>query len=174
MSLLPKVDLAQGALTLGGRRLVFHCNHYNVFLQRTLEDGLGADARSLLIAAGCEAGRRMLEGMEAQSPSPSPEALLSRAAESFALQGFGKLEISELTAMGGKAKLFSSHYALGWTSRWGNRKTPGCFFPAGYLSAMVIVAGRLAPERVTVREEACLSLGREQEATHCLFSVEVW
>lgn len=166
----PKADLSQGTLTLGGRRLVFHCNHYNIFLQRTIEDGLGEQAPALLVAAGTEASRLMLQGMESASPSASKAAFLARGAAVFADQGFGKLDLSAFTPMGGKARLSQSHYALGWLSRWDRRKTPGCFYPAGFLAAMVIVAGELAPERVRVREEQCLAMGD----AHCQFSVEVW
>ena len=30
-------DRERGTLTLGGSRIVFHCHHYNVFLQRSVD-----------------------------------------------------------------------------------------------------------------------------------------
>lgn len=163
-------DLARGTISFGGRRIVFHCNHYNTFLQRTIEDGLGERAGDLLLRSGMEASRLLLSGVEAESPSETPLALLSRAAEIFSDQGFGKLDVSRLGVLGGEAIVRHSHYAVGWLGRWGKRKTPCCFYPAGYIGGAIAVAGKFAPERISVRETACLAAGAEQ----CTFVVEVW
>ena len=168
--LAPKADLERGITTLGGRRLVFHCHHYNVFLQRTIEDALQERAPGLLVAAGMEAGRSMLEGIEREARSAGPADALRRAADTFAAQGFGRLDVSLLGEGGGEAWLDHSHYAVGWLSRWGKRPTPGCFFVAGYLAGAVAVACGLAPERVTSREITCVAAGDER----CAFRVEVW
>ncbi|MDI1482433.1 4-vinyl reductase [Polyangium sp. y55x31] len=166
--LAPKADLERGITTVGGRRLVFHCHHYNVFLQRTIEDALQERAPALLVAAGMEASRSMLQGLENDAKSAADA--LELAADTFAAQGFGRLDVRGLGEGGGRATLDHSHYAVGWVSRWGKRPTPGCFFVAGFLSGAVAVAYRLAPERVTSRETECVAAGDER----CSFRVEVW
>lgn len=166
----PAFDIERGIIDLGGRRIVAHCNHYNVFLQRTIEDGLKERAPRLLVAAGTEAARHMLEGLERQSPSSSSGEALARAARIFAEHGFGAFDIEHLTECGGIATMQRSHYAIGWRSRWGLRTTPGCYFPAGYLAGAVAIAAKLAPERVTATETMCHAAG----ADHCTFAVEVW
>ncbi|HVK64034.1 MAG TPA: 4-vinyl reductase [Polyangium sp.] len=168
--LAPQADLERGITTLGGRRLVFHCHHYNVFLQRTIEDALQERAPRLLVAAGMEASRSMLQGREGEAQSGSAADVLRRAADTFAAQGFGRVDIRQLGEGGGQATLDHSHYAVGWVSRWGKRPAPGCFFAAGFLAGAVAVAYRLAPERVTSREIACVAAGDER----CSFRVEVW
>ncbi|MDI3285387.1 4-vinyl reductase [Polyangium sp. 15x6] len=168
--LAPKADLERGITTLGGRRLVFHCHHYNVFLQRTIEDALQERAPGLLVAAGMEASRSMLQGLENDARSGSAADALRRAADTFAAQGFGRMDVSGLGVGGGLATLDHSHYAVGWVSRWGKRPTPGCYFVAGFLAGAVAVAYRLAPERVTSRETECVAAGDER----CSFRVEVW
>jgi hypothetical protein len=167
---VPSVDAARSIVTLGGGRLVVHCNHYNVFLQRTIEDGLGARAPALLTAAAMETARGVLGDIEARSPAGSPAASLERAAEMLSAHGFGRLDITALGERGGEASLQHSHYALGWVARWGQRATPCCFFVAGFLAGAVAVAGRFAPERVQGRETACAAAG----APRCTFVVEVW
>lgn len=168
------VDLERGVVTLGGRRLVMHCHHYNVFLQRTIEEGLKDRAPRLLTAAGMEAGRLLLSGLESDlapgAPAGSPGDVILRAAELLRAHGFGRLDVAGLGERGGAARMERSHYAIGWTSRWGTRATPCCFFVAGFLAGAVAVAGRLAPERVAGRELACLAAGAER----CSFAVEVW
>jgi V4R domain len=166
----PVFDIERGTIELGGRRVVAHCNHYNVFLQRTIEEGLKERAPRLLSVAGMEAARKLLEGIEASAPANSPSESLERAVRIFAEHGFGAFDIKGLGERGGIATLLRSHYALGLRSRWGLRLTPGCFFPAGYLAGAIAVAGKFAPERVTAMETECYAAGAE----HCSFVVEVW
>lgn len=166
----PTFDIERGIIDLGGRRVVAHCNHYNVFLQRTIEDGLKERAPRLLVAAGMEAARSMLQGLERQAPSDSPRECIERAIRIFSDHGFGAFAIDGLTERGGTATMLRSHYAIGWRSRWGVRPNPGCYFPAGYLAGAVAIAAKLTPERVTATETACYASGAEQ----CSFVVEVW
>jgi len=166
----PAFDMDRGTIALGDRRLVFHCHHYNVYLQRTIEDGLKDRARGLLIAAGMEAARAMLGGLEEKTPSGSPAASLARAAEVFRDHGFGRLDVSELSEGGGIAVLERSHYAVGWLAKWGQRQEPGCFYAVGFVGGAVAVAGKIAPERITAREVECLATG----AASCRIVVEVW
>jgi hypothetical protein len=163
-------DIDRGIIELGGRRVVAHCNHYNVYLQRTIEDGLKERAPRLLIAAGMESARHMLGGLENNAPSVSNRESLERAVNIFAEHGFGAFDISQMTERGGTATMLRSHYAIGWRSRWGLRTTPGCYFPAGYLAGAIAIASKLAPERVTATETECYASG----ADHCTFVVEVW
>lgn len=46
-----RFDAANNILTAGDHRLVFHCHQYNVFLQRSIDEALGADAASVQRAA---------------------------------------------------------------------------------------------------------------------------
>ncbi|MFT3765197.1 MAG: hypothetical protein QM820_06730 [Minicystis sp.] len=163
----PVSDLDRSIVTLGGRRLVFHCHHYNVFLQRSIEDGLGERAPALLTNAAMEAARGALVGLD---PAGSPAAVIARAAAILADQGFGRADVTALGPWGGTAVMDRSHYAVGWLAKWGRRATPCCFFPAGWLAGAVAVAGGHTPERVAVREVSCLAAGAER----CSFLVEVW
>ena len=163
-------DIERGVLELGTRRIVAHCNHYNVFLQRTLEEGLKDRAPRLLTAAATESARRFLEGLERQTPSNSAREGIERAVRVFAEHGLGSFDISNLTEWGGTVTMPRSHYAIGWRARWGVRATPGCYFAAGYLTGAIVVATKLAPERVTTTETACHAAGDDQ----CSFLVEVW
>lgn len=163
-------NVERGMIELGGRRVVAHCNHYNVFLQRTIEDGLKERAPRLLVAAGIEASRSLLSGIEKAAPANSVKESLERAVRIFAEHGFGTFDIAKLGESGGVATMPRSHYAIGWLSRWGVRSTPGCYFPAGYLAGAVAVAAKVAPERVVATETQCHAAGAEI----CSFVVEVW
>lgn len=167
---LAQADLDRSLLTLGGSRVVLHCHHYNVFLQRTIEDGLGERAPALLTQAAMESARATLSKLEVESAAGSPAAVVARAADILANHGFGLADVRLLGERGGAATIERAHYAVGWLAKFGRRATPCCFFSAGWLAGAVAVAGGLSPERVTGREIECLAAG----AARCRFVVEVW
>ena len=163
----PSFDPDRNLLTLAERRLVFHCHHYNVFLQRSIEDALGEDALDVQVSAAAESAREMLQRLWS-SPSPF-EARLTQAAAIFGQNGFGKAELSELHAGGGRVRLATSHYATGWQSRWGRSARPVCHFATGFWAGALAAATGLAPERVRAVEETCAAAGGET----CCIRLEV-
>lgn len=165
-----RFDAERNIIVRGGRRLVFHCHHYNVYLQRTIEDGLGERAAWLLSAAASESARAAFEELEREQPAGSPRALIERAGEIFATQGFGRADVSGLGPHGGRIELVPSHYALGWVAKWGRRETPCCHFAVGFFAAAVAVAGGHASERIRAYEVRCAAAGAES----CSLVVEVW
>jgi hypothetical protein len=152
--------------TLGGRALVFHCHHYNSILQKTIEQGLGEEASHLLTVAAQEAVRPQLAAL---SRPGDRDGVLETAASVFSELGFGRLDFTALTGCGGTVTAPSSHYALSWLAKFGERMTPACQFTAGFIAAAASVAFDLEPERVRVRESDCQAQG----STACHFDVEV-
>ena len=161
----PKFDADRNLLAVGERRLVFHCHHYNLFLQRSIEDMFGEGGVEMQISAAKESARKLLTPIL----SGTREACLTQAAAFFAENGFGHADVSELGPMGGHVALATSHYALGFRAKWGAAKRPICLFPTGFWAGAVAVASRLAPERVVARETQCAATG----ADRCIIDVEV-
>lgn len=166
----PVFDREAGALTLGGSRLVFHCHHYNVFLQRSLEDALGERAVRIQRAAACETARTTLERVFAQAPGEALEARLARAAAIFGTLGFGRADVSGLGALGGTVRISPSHYAIGWTSKLGAAPRPIEHFATGFFRGALCAAAGLAPERVEAEQVACAAM-REGDATEIVLRV---
>jgi len=167
MGVAIQFDAATNVATLSGQAMVFHCHHYNSTLQRTIEEGMGAEAFHLLTIAAQEAARKQLKQLV--SSGTSPKEAFSQAAALFAELGFGSLDFSGLGPRGGVVISPSSHYGMSWLVKFGERKDPACEFPAGYVAAAVMVAFHLEPERVRVREASCVACG----APACRFEVEV-
>lgn len=159
-------DPATNVATLGGQALVFHCHHYNSTLQKTIEDGLGEEADYLLTIAAQEPVRRHLAAL---SRTGDRDGVLDTAAGVFSELGFGRLDFTTLTRSGGTVAAPSSHYALSWLAKFGERTTPACQFTAGFIAAAASVAFGLPPERVRVRESRCQAQG----SAACHFDVEV-
>ena len=56
---------------------------------------------------------------------------------------------------------------MGWTALHGERETPVCQFPAGYIQGSVSALFQIPLERVSVVETACYAVGDED----CRFRV---
>lgn len=167
-----RFDEARNILLLGESRVVFHCHHYNVFLQRSVEDALGADAVEVQVSAAAESARRMLESLFREDGGKPTQERLARASALFGSLGFGLAELAELGPLGGSVRLPHSHYALGWREKFGAPQGPVCHFAAGYWAGALAAAAGLAPERVRAKETRCAALTGDA-AGGCELSLEV-
>lgn len=166
----PVFDSEAGTIELGDARLVFHCHHYNVSLQRSIEDALGERGVSIQRRAACEAARRMLEPVFAKFPSEPLAARLARAATLFGTLGFGRADVSGVDAMGGVVSISPSHYAVGWIAKYGPSSRPIDHFATGFFRGALCAAAGHAPERVEADQRTCAGM-REGEATEIVLRV---
>lgn len=164
----PVFDADRNLLSVGERRLVFHCHHYNVFLQRSIEDMFGPDAVEMQVSAAAESAREMLSPILAATGA-SLEARLAQAAAFFGENGFGHADVSGLGVGGGVVTLPTSHYAIGYRDKWSGTKRPVCHFATGFWAGALTAASGIAPERVASHEEQCAATG----ADACVIRVEV-
>lgn len=97
--------VGHGRRVIERQPLVFHCNHYNYWLQKVLllDESLGMDA--VIRDAAAEVAADLL----ANHPG-DPAAKLADAADAFRLLGFGTIDFSLLTAAGGEVRTPTSHY----------------------------------------------------------------
>jgi hypothetical protein len=179
MSEEAQFDAAKNITSIAGNRIVFHCHHYNVFLQRTIEEALGEGAVSVQRRAAVEASRRLLEDLfRGDSGGSSRERRdrrdrLEKAAKLFGSLGFGLANIGGLTVEGGSVVLATSHYAIGWKAKFGPSAAPVCHFAVGYWAAALAVAAGVAPERVLAHERRCAAAAREGDEESCSIDIEV-
>lgn len=160
-------DPERNVLTLGGERVVFHCHHYNVFLQRSLEEMFGEGAIEMQVDAAAESARRMLAPLFADLSGF--EARLELASQVFSSNGFGTADLSQLAEYGGRITLPTSHYAVGWAAKFGPARAPVSHFATGYWRGAVVAAAEHSPERVVARQTKCRAMG----ADVCEIEVEV-
>jgi hypothetical protein len=145
-----------------GEPLVFHCNHYNYWLQHTLrlDPSLAMDA---VIRAAAEASARAaLAGSARELGLDDPAAILRMARDSFAELGFGMLELDAIGPSGGLVRTPVSHYGQMLTGACvGTIERDQNLFDQGFAAAAVGVAYGLAPGSLGVRNNRCMSLGAE-------------
>lgn len=168
MSDIARFDAQAGTIVAGGRRIVFHCHHYNTLLQRSVDDALGARASLVQRAAATEASRGLLSGLPSRE-GEGFEGRMAAAVEVFKTLGFGLADVSELGPFGGQVTLLTSHYALGWRTKLGRAPAPVCHLAVGFFAAAQAVAAGVPIERVMVDELACGAMGDER----CRLVIEV-
>jgi hypothetical protein len=145
-----KIDTDRALASIGGEPHVFHCHHYNCFLQKSVLDHAGlVDAEALLVRPAAEVVAAELSALSADR---------AMAEELFSTLGFGKLDLSALSAVGGKAQVKGSHYGQGWISKFGHADRPVCHFNAGFVEA---AARHLFGAAFTARETRCLGKGEQ-------------
>ncbi len=150
VQLHPEAHLA----SIGGEPHVFHCHHYNCFLQKTIADQDGLiDVKPLLTDPAAEVVFAELSALGTVDTD-----------ELFRHLGFGVLDSTRLDASGGSVTVKGSHYALGWISKFGAAAAPVCFFNVGFVEA---VARHRFKSNFTVKETACVASG----ARECTFVV---
>jgi hypothetical protein len=169
MSDEPQFDAAKGTLAVGGSRLVLHCHHYNVFLQRSVEDALDTEGVEIQKQAAAEAAQRALSPLFERDGGASLAQRLSRAASFFGANGFGLADTGDLTADGGTVELPHSHYALGWREKWNAPSEPVCHFAVGFWKGALCAAAGLDLSRVRAEEQRCAAVSEGP----CVLRLEV-
>ena len=107
---LPEQDL----MLLGSTPVCYHCHHFNLFLDQTIDDSLGAErGADLRFAAAREASYALLTELGDKAGTVSAIDKLELAAAVFRSMGHGVLEVSG-DAAGGSATGRFLHYGHAW------------------------------------------------------------
>jgi predicted hydrocarbon binding protein len=157
-----RFDKPRGTIELASSRLVFHCHHYNVFLQRSIEDAIGARAMKIQVDAATEVGQKMLAPLYAADGGADLPSRLARAAAIFGSLGFGRADVSGLGADGGSVVLAPCHYAIGWSAKFGQASAPVSHFATGFFRGALTAATGLASERVDAVQVLCAAMGHDK------------
>lgn len=152
-------DARKGHVRLHGEPVIFHCNHYNAFLQRTILDPDYINCRDVLVDAAAAVSANEIAGMLNAQPAASPAERLAAAGALFAYCGFGLLDFSQTSAAGGVVTSPSSHYSAAWVGKFGPATEPMAFFDAGFISAAMSAAHGQPLGCYVVTQTACMSNG---------------
>lgn len=157
-----RLDRARKLLSLFGEPVIFHCHHYNLFLQQTIEDPNWIDGVSILRTAAQEIFYSLLQGAFKTLGVQQAAERLAVACQLFGFLGLGRLEL-QASPSGGEAQLTHSHYAEGWLSKYGdqaNRTRPIDHLAVGYVAAALDATfGELGS--YTAEETECMAVTRK-------------
>lgn len=122
-------------LLLSGNPVAMHCHHYNINLQKTIEDTSGEEGIRLLVTAAEEASFQNLKNLTKRySRLKTLKSKLEMAAVIYQNSGLGIIHFHDIGPEGGKITSRASHHVTGWLAKHGRRKTPGCHFARGWIS----------------------------------------
>lgn len=133
-SVSPVRDARTGIVTIDNEPMVFHCNHYNRFLQLVIEDCHYIQREPILTQSAMEVARRQLTAHFTERPNLTRADRLAYAQAMYQYCGFGNLPLADLpvTHNGYQIKETHSHYGQALRLNYGKRGWPGEFFDAGY------------------------------------------
>jgi len=162
--------VGHGLMFLAERPACYHCHHFNLFLDQTVDDALGPErSTELRFHAARAASFELIRAVAEASGATTSEEILELAPGLFSAMGHGVLEVQgggAETTMRGR----HLHYGHAWSEKYGQvvqRSLPADAFAAGFAAAALDVAAGHAEPRFYAKEDACIVT----RAPHCHFSI---
>ncbi len=155
-------------IAISGQPIAMHCHHYNINLQKTLEDTMGKDGVILLYRSVEETIYQGLSNLFEQYPKiKTINSKLEMISLLYQNCGLGILHFQNVRP--GKASVSSpsSHHVTGWLAKHGRRDTSGCHFARGWIAGALEAVYHHPIGYYSVVESQC-KMKRDME---CLFSV---
>jgi len=157
--------LEQDLMFLAGEPVVYHCHHFNLFLDQTIDDALGSsEGARLRTRAGREFSHYLLRSLVKATGASTALERLQLASEVFSAMGHGRLDW-DVDARGGTVRGSTLHYGFSWREKYGDqirRRHPADAFAAGFAAAALEVAYDQRPGGIAAEEKACIAMRAEQ------------
>lgn len=154
---------------LSGLPIAMHCHHYNINLQKMLEDTLGEEGIRLLFRSAEEVSFYGFESLLSQYKRiKTIKSKLEFAATIYQDCGLGIMHFKKVGPREGRIVSPSSHHVTGWLAKHGRRKTPGCHFSRGWIAGVMEVIYNRPLGCYTVEERDCKMMRKDE----CVFLVK--
>ncbi len=155
--------LDRNAFIKGGEPMIFHCHHYNVFLQMSIEETKEyIDAVTILKDSGQEVVYAQMKNLLADISDIHDR---KRAVQDhYRWAGFGLIDLNGIEAEGGTTQTNSEHYASSWKMKFGLRKEDEngvSYFTCGFLAGATEAIYNLPLGTLETEQTKCLSKGHD-------------
>lgn len=165
-----ELDRQGHRLVFSGQPFAMHCHHYNINLQKMLEEALPHSGIELLYAAAEESSFHTFAFLLNQFDHiKSPKSKIEMASVIFQNCGLGIIHLHDVNDQGGRVVSPASHNVTGWLAKHGRRDTPGCHFLRGWLAGVMAAIFDHPVGFYNVREHRCKMMRNEE----CVFEVSV-
>ena len=156
-------------VVLSGQPIAIHCHHYNINLQKTIEDTLGEEGILLIYQSAEAAIYNDLTALLGQYRElRTVKSKLEMASIMYQNCGLGIIHTQQVRSSGGYVFSPSSHHVTGWLAKHGKRDTPGCHFSRGWIAGALEVIFSKPIGSFSVKEIKCKMM-RDME---CIFQVK--
>ncbi len=157
-------------LVFAGQPFAMHCHHYNINLQKMLEDALGDAGVELLYTSAEESGFHNFGFILSQFTNiKTLKSKIEMASVFYQNCGLGIIHFQEVGPQGGRIVSPASHHVTGWMAKHGKRDTPGCHFMRGWIAGVMAAIFNHRTGFYYV-DELCCKMMRNKE---CVFEVTV-
>ena len=164
-----ELDREGHRVILSGLPIAMHCHHYNINLQKMLEDTLGEEGVRLLFQAAEEVSFQGFQSLLSQySQIRTIKSKLELAATIYQNCGLGVIHFKKVGPRGGRIVSASSHHVTGWLAKHGRRETPGCHFSRGWIAGVMEVIYNRPLGCYRVEERGCKMMRKDE----CVFMVK--
>jgi hypothetical protein len=139
---------------------IFHCHHYNCYLQAVLLDTCEylPEVKQILADHAQEISYSQFAKFFQINLHLSVEQKKVIVADYFRFAGFGIIDLSPATAQGGTLQTNSEHYGIGWKSKFGVAKEPVSFFTTGFLAGAIEAIYGLELGTLAGTQESCVAM----------------
>jgi len=153
---------------LSGLPIAMHCHHYNINLQKMLEDTLGEEGIRLLYQVAEAVTYSGFQSYLSQhKPIRTIKSKLELASTIYQNCGLGIIHFQKVGPRGGRIICQSSHHVTGWLAKHGRRDTPGCHFSRGWIAGIMEAIYNHPLGYYAVEERDCKMMRKEE----CVFRV---
>jgi hypothetical protein len=165
----------RNAYVAAGEPMIFHCHHYNVYLQAVIEDTSSyLNIYPILSDSAQEIAYTQFFNFfeEENNKDLSIEDKKNICQDYFRFCGFGIIDLTNLTKEGGKVISPSEHYGIGWKVKFGLReknKKGVAFFAAGYIAGVAEAIFDLPLGTLCTEQKECISQGDKESSFEVFF-----
>lgn len=147
--------------------LILQCHHYNALLHQALTETPYIDGRDLLFRIASEEFYDFLSYLKKEENMVRPDDILEMAAAVYRNLGFGIIDFSTITDIGGEVISRSSHLALAYVKKWGLQPEPVDDIGRAFCRAVWALTYDRKLTKCDVVQKACIACGDPQ----CLFEI---
>lgn len=138
---------------------IFHCHHYNCYLQAVLVDTADylPGVTDILVNSSQELTHQHFSThFSTQEPTENRKKIVE---DYFRFAGFGIIDLSNLQKEGGTVTSSSDHYGTGWLSKFGKSDHHVSFFSLGFLLGASEAIYNLPLGTLDGKQTSCISKG---------------
>lgn len=143
---------------------IFHCHHYNCYLQAVLLDTSEylPEIKQVLVDHAQEISYSQFAKFFQINLHLSVNQKKAIVADYFRFAGFGNINLSNATKEGDTIQTDSEHYGIGWKSKFGVSKEPVSFFTTGFLAGAIEAIYGLELGTLAGTQQTCLAMDDAQ------------
>ena len=149
---------------------IFHCHHYNTYLQAVIEDTKSyLDIYPILIESAQEIVFAQFSHHFKTAQVAEVEERKKAIEDYFSFCGFGKIDLENASPEGGTVETIHDHYGIGWKNKFGLRNSEEkgvSFFTLGYLLGAIEAIYELPNGAMSGEQTSCIAKGDAKSSFH--------